>query len=138
MVNTSAALKNSMNYTYGTPTTGLQRMVAVVALGQYPQVLLRSDLKYCQVAAQVAHQAVTTITAPAAKVAITAQEHCKNQWLDLQMVLCTQCVPQARQTVAAAVHVTKIAVTDAPALSMALVSATSVPLVAWVVQLHGT
>jgi membrane protein required for beta-lactamase induction len=58
--------------------------------------------------------------------------------MDLQMAQYTQCVPQDRQTVAAAVHVTKIAVTDAPALSMALVSATSVPLVAWVGQLHGT
>ena len=46
--------------------------------------------------------------------------------------------PQARQTVAAAVHVTKIAATDAPALSMALDSATSVPSVAWVGQLAGT
>jgi hypothetical protein len=40
--------------------------------------------------------------------------------------------------VAAAVHVTKIAVMDAPALLMALVSAISVPLVAWADQLHGT
>jgi hypothetical protein len=41
--------------------------------------------------------------------------------MDLQMAQYTQCVPQARQIVAAAVHVTKIAAMDAPALSMALV-----------------
>jgi hypothetical protein len=58
--------------------------------------------------------------------------------MDLQMAQYTQCVPQARQTVAAAVHVTKIAVTDAPVLLMALVSATSVPLVAWADQPTGT
>jgi hypothetical protein len=79
MVNTSAALKNSMNYTYGTPAIGVQRMVVVVALGQCPQGPLQSDLKYCQVVAQVAHQVVTVITALAAKAATTAQEHCKNQ-----------------------------------------------------------
>jgi hypothetical protein len=58
--------------------------------------------------------------------------------MDLQMAQYTQCVPQARQIVAAAVHVTKIAVMDVPALLTALVSATSVPLVAWVDQLRGT
>jgi hypothetical protein len=58
--------------------------------------------------------------------------------MDLQMVLCTRCVLLDHLIVAAAVHVTKIAVMDAPAMSMALVSAISVPLVAWVVQLHGT
>jgi hypothetical protein len=68
-----------MNYTYGTPTTGHQRMAVVVALGQYPQALLQSDLKYCQVVAQAARQVVTQITAPAVKAATTAQEHCKNQ-----------------------------------------------------------
>jgi hypothetical protein len=40
--------------------------------------------------------------------------------MDLQTAQYTQCVPQARQIVAAAVHVTKIAAMDAPALSMAL------------------
>jgi hypothetical protein len=58
--------------------------------------------------------------------------------MDLQMAQYTQYVPQAHQTVAAAVHVTKIVVMDAPALSMALVSAISVPSVAWVGRLHGT
>jgi hypothetical protein len=42
------------------------------------------------------------------------------------------------QTVAAAVHVIKIAVMDAPALSMALASAISVLLVAWVDRPTGT
>jgi hypothetical protein len=56
----------------------------------------------------------------------------------LQMVQYTQCVLQAHQTVAAAVHVTKIVVMDAPVLLMALVSATSVPLAAWADQPHGT
>jgi hypothetical protein len=58
--------------------------------------------------------------------------------MDLQMALCTRCVLLDHLIVAAAVHVTKIAVMDALAMSMALVSAISVPLVAWVVQLHGT
>jgi hypothetical protein len=58
--------------------------------------------------------------------------------MDLQMVLCTRCVLLDHLIVAVAVHVTKIAVMDAPALLMALVSATSVLLVAWAVQLHGT
>jgi hypothetical protein len=40
--------------------------------------------------------------------------------MDLQMAQYTQCVPQARQIVAVAVHVTKIAAMDAPALLMAL------------------
>jgi hypothetical protein len=56
----------------------------------------------------------------------------------LQMVQHIQCVLLDHQTVAAAVHVIKIVVMDAPALLMALASATSVPLVAWVDQLHGT
>ena len=47
--------------------------------------------------------------------------------MDLQMAQYTQCVPQARQIVAAAVHVTKIVVMDAPVLSTALALATSVP-----------
>jgi hypothetical protein len=58
--------------------------------------------------------------------------------MDLVMVLCTRYVLLAHQTVAAAVHATKIVDMDAPALSMALVSATSVPLAAWAGQLHGT
>jgi hypothetical protein len=109
-----------MNYTYGTPAIGVLKTEAVVALGQYPQGPLRSDLKYCQVVAQVAHQAVTMITALAVKAATLAKSHCKNQYMDLQTAQYTQCVPQARQIVAAAVHVTKIAAMDAPALSMAL------------------
>jgi hypothetical protein len=58
--------------------------------------------------------------------------------MDLQMAQHTQCVPQDHQIVAAAVHVIKIAVTDAPALLMALASATSVLLVAWVDRPTGT
>jgi hypothetical protein len=58
--------------------------------------------------------------------------------MDLQMALCTRCVLLDHLIVAAAVHVIKIADMDAPVLSMALDSATSVPLVAWAVQLHGT
>jgi hypothetical protein len=58
--------------------------------------------------------------------------------MDLQMVQHIQYVPLARQIVAAAVHVTKIVVMDAPVLLMAPVSATSVPLAAWVAQHHGT
>jgi hypothetical protein len=77
-------------------------------------------LKYCQVAAQVAHQVVTTTTAMVAKVVIMVKEHCKNQCITLQMAQYTQYVLQAHQTVAAAVHVIKIVVMDAPALSMAL------------------
>ena len=50
----------------------------------------------------------------------------------------TPCVPLVHRIVAAAVHVIKIVVMDAPALLMALVSATSVPSVAWADQLHGT
>jgi hypothetical protein len=70
--NTSAALKNSTKYTYGTPAIGVLKTEAVVALLQYPQGPLRSDLKYCQVVAQVAHQVVTMITALAGKAEITA------------------------------------------------------------------
>jgi hypothetical protein len=40
--------------------------------------------------------------------------------MDLQMVQYTQSVPQAHRTVAAAVHVIKIVVMDAPALLTAL------------------
>jgi hypothetical protein len=58
--------------------------------------------------------------------------------MDLQMAQYTRCVLLDHQTVAAAVHVIKIAVMDAPALLMALASAISVLLVAWAVQLHGT
>jgi hypothetical protein len=58
--------------------------------------------------------------------------------MDLQMAQYTRCVLLDHQTVAAAVHVIKIAVMDAPALLMALVSATSVPLVAWVDRPTGT
>ena len=50
----------------------------------------------------------------------------------------TRCVLLDHQTVAAAVHVIKIAVMDAPALSMALASAISVLLVAWVDRPTGT
>jgi len=60
-----------MNYTYGMPATGVLKTEAVVALGQCPPVSLQSDLKYCQVVAQVAHQVVTMITALAAKAATT-------------------------------------------------------------------
>jgi hypothetical protein len=56
----------------------------------------------------------------------------------LQTVQYTQYALLDHQTVAAAVHVIKIVVMDAPALLMALVSATSVLLVAWADQLHGT
>jgi hypothetical protein len=56
----------------------------------------------------------------------------------LQMAQYTRCVLLAHRPVAAAVHVTKIAVMDAPVLLMALVSATSVPSAAWVDQHHGT
>jgi hypothetical protein len=58
--------------------------------------------------------------------------------MDSQMAQYTQYVPQAHLIVAAAVHVTKIAVMDAPALLMALVSAISVPLVAWADRPTGT
>jgi hypothetical protein len=58
--------------------------------------------------------------------------------MGLQMVQYTQFVLPAHQTVAAAVHVIKIVVMDAPVLLMALVSATSVLSVVWAVQLHGT
>jgi hypothetical protein len=73
------------------------------------------------VVAQVAHQAVTMITVSVGKVVITAQEHCKNQYMGLQMVRYTPCVLLAHQTVAAAVHVTKIVVMDAQVLLMELV-----------------
>jgi hypothetical protein len=79
MANTSAALKNAMKYTYGMPTTGHQKMGDVAVLSQYLQVSPQSDLKYCQVVAQVAHQAVTMITVLVGKAVITAQRHCKNQ-----------------------------------------------------------
>jgi hypothetical protein len=65
-------LQNSMKSMSGIPAIGAQRMVVAVALLQYLQVLHRLNLKYCQVVAQVAHQAVTTTTALVAKVAITA------------------------------------------------------------------
>jgi hypothetical protein len=45
-------------------------MVAAVALLQYLPVPHQSSLKYCQAAAQAAHQAVTLILVLAAKVAI--------------------------------------------------------------------
>jgi hypothetical protein len=47
-------------------------------------------------------------------------------------------VPLAHRNVAAAVHVIKIVDMDAPVLSMALVSAISVPSAAWAGQLLGT
>ena len=56
----------------------------------------------------------------------------------LQTVQYTQYALLAHRIVAAAVHVIKIVVMDAPALLMALVSVTSVLLVAWVGRLHGT
>jgi hypothetical protein len=58
--------------------------------------------------------------------------------MDFQMAQHILFVLLDHLTVAAAVHVIKIVVMDAPALSMALASATSVPLVAWAVQPHGT
>jgi hypothetical protein len=61
-----------MKYMYGTPATGVLKTEVVVALLQYPQGPLQSDLKYCQVVAQVAHQAVTQITVLAAKAEIMA------------------------------------------------------------------
>jgi hypothetical protein len=138
MVNTSAALKNSMKYMSGIPAIGVLKTAAVVVHSQYPTGPHQLDLKYCQVAARVARQAVTMITVLVGKVVIMAQGHCKNQWMDLQMAQYTQCVLQDRQIVAAVVHVIKIVVMDAPALLMAPASATSVPLVAWAVQRHGT
>ena len=95
-------------------------MAGNVALLQFPQAPHQSNLKYYQAVAQVAHQAVTVITASAGKVAITAKEPCKNQYMDLQMAQYTQCVLLAHQIVAAAVHVIKIVVMDAPVLLMAL------------------
>ena len=68
----------------------------------------------------MAHQVATLILVQAGKAAITAKEHCKNQYMDLQMVQHIQYVPQDHLIVAAAVHVTKIAVMDAPVLLMAL------------------
>jgi hypothetical protein len=70
MVSTSAGLKNKEKSMSGISTIGAHRMVASVVLLQYPQALLQSSLKYCQVAARVAHQVVTMITELAAKVAI--------------------------------------------------------------------
>jgi hypothetical protein len=64
--------QNSMKSMSGIPTIGHQRMVAVVALLQCPREPHQLSLKYYQVVAQVAHQVVTTTTAPVAKVAITA------------------------------------------------------------------
>jgi hypothetical protein len=72
IANTNVKLQNLMKYTYGIPATGVHRMVVVVALLQYPTEPLQLSLKYCQVAAQVAHQAVTMITAVEAKVEIMA------------------------------------------------------------------
>jgi hypothetical protein len=56
----------------------------------------------------------------------------------LLMVQYTQCVLLDHLIVAAAVHVIKIVVMDAPVLLMALASVTSVPLVAWADRPHGT
>ena len=95
-------------------------MAANAALLQCLQGPRRSGLKYCQVVAQVAHQVATMITGVVVKVAIMAQEHCKNQYMGLQMAQYTQFVPQAHQIVAAAVHVTKIVVMDVPVLLTAL------------------
>jgi hypothetical protein len=63
-------------------------------------------LKYYQVVAQVAHQVVTMITELAALAAAMDQKHCKDQCMDLTMATHIQSVPQAHQTVVAAVHVT--------------------------------
>jgi hypothetical protein len=65
-------LQNSMKSMSGMPAIGPQKMVVAVALLQYLQVPLQSNLKYYQVVAQVAHQAVTTITVLVAKAAIMA------------------------------------------------------------------
>jgi hypothetical protein len=58
--------------------------------------------------------------------------------MDLQMAQHILYVPLAHRNVAAAVHVIKIVDMDAPVLSMALVSAISVPSAAWAGQLLGT
>jgi hypothetical protein len=109
-----------MKSMYGIPAIGALKMAVHVALLQFLQAPHQSSLKYYQVAAQVAHQVVTTTTALVAKVVIMAKEPCKNQCMDLQMAQYTQYALQAHQTVAAAVHVIKIVAMDAPALSMAL------------------
>jgi hypothetical protein len=70
IANTNVKLQNSMKSMSGIPTIGAQRMVVAVALLQYLPVLHRSNLKYYQVVAQVAHQAATTTTALVAKVVI--------------------------------------------------------------------
>jgi hypothetical protein len=72
IANTNVKLQNSMKSMSGMKTIGVHKMVAAVALLQYLPVLHQLSLKYYQVAAQVAHQVVTTTTAPAAKVAIMA------------------------------------------------------------------
>jgi hypothetical protein len=68
--NINVKLQNSMKSMSGIPTIGHQRMVAAVVLLQYLQGPLRSNLKYYQVVAQVAHQVVTTTTALVVKAAI--------------------------------------------------------------------
>jgi hypothetical protein len=72
IANTNVKSQNSMKSMSGIPTIGHQRMVVAVALLQCPREPHRSSLKYYQVVAQAAHQVVTTITASAGKVAITA------------------------------------------------------------------
>jgi hypothetical protein len=72
IANTNVKLQNSMKYGFGTPATGVHRMVVVVALLQCPTEPLQSSLKYCQVVAQVAHQVVTMITGVEAKAEIMA------------------------------------------------------------------
>jgi hypothetical protein len=70
IANINVKLQNSMKSMSGIPAIGAHKMVAVVALLQCLPVLHQSNLKYYQVVAQVAHQAVTTTTALVAKVAI--------------------------------------------------------------------
>jgi hypothetical protein len=68
----SAELKNKAKSMSGIPTIGPQRTVAAVALLQYLQVPHQLSLKYYQVVAQVAHQAVTLILVQVVKVVIMA------------------------------------------------------------------
>jgi hypothetical protein len=118
--NINVKLRKSVKYGFGMVTTGVHRMAANAALLQCLMEQHQLNLKYCQVVAQVAHQVATMITASAGKVAIMAQEHCKNQYMVLQMARYTQCVLLAHQIVAAAVHVTRIVVMDVPVLLTAL------------------
>ena len=61
-----------MKFMFGTSTIGAHKTVDVAVHGQCLQELHQSNLKYCQVVVQVAHQVVTMITELAVKVAIMA------------------------------------------------------------------